>query len=81
MGYNAKLQQDEASTFEVILRSEKESPSLEVSGLKSGGSLLDKATIKCIMEQSKKTKNIDKANDVFLYKEVIKTIYVSIEKE
>ena len=71
MGYNARLQQDEASTFEVLLRSEKDPcPKLEVSGLKSGGSLLDKATIKCIMDQSKKTKSIEKTNDVFLFREV-----------
>ena len=72
MGYNAQLVQDEASPFEVILRSEKEpQPKLEVSGLKSGGSTLDKATIKCIMEHADKgPKKMDKNNEVLLFKEV-----------
>ena len=70
MGYNVSLAQDEAAIFDIQVKSELEKPKLEVSGLKSGGTLLDKATIKCIMDESKRSKNIDKTNDVLLFREV-----------
>jgi len=41
-----------------------------LSGLKSGGPLLDKATIRCIMDGTQHPKVIDSSRDLILYKEV-----------
>ena len=43
---------------------------LAVSGLKSGGPILDKATIRCIMERTKLPKMIDAGKEILLYREV-----------
>ncbi len=73
MGYNALLRQDEASTFEVTARGEEGGDfSLEVCGLKTGGSALDKAAIKTIIQEAKKLDGgVQKDGEVVLYKEVL----------
>ena len=43
---------------------------LKVCGLKSGGALLDKSTIRFIMEASQRARRVEGATDVFLYREV-----------
>jgi hypothetical protein len=43
---------------------------LAVSGLKSGGPLLDKATIRCIMDRTKQPKLIEAGKEILLYREV-----------
>jgi hypothetical protein len=43
-----------------------------LSGLKSGGPLLDKATIRCIMDGTQHPKIVDAGRDVILYREVKK---------
>ena len=75
MGYNVALLQDECALFEVSVRSEKGDGgggmTLGVSGLKSGGSVLDKACNKCVMDGSKRTKrHLDKNEEIFVYREV-----------
>ena len=46
------------------------SPVLYVSGLRSGGPILDKATIKCIMEGARQPKVIESAKDILIFREV-----------
>ena len=46
------------------------SPILYVSGLRSGGPILDKATIKCIMEGARQPKIIESAKDILIFREV-----------
>lgn len=59
------------STPQISVKGEKESQlDLDISGLKSGGSLLDKATIKCIMQKSEKARRVDATREVFVYREV-----------
>ena len=72
MGYDYNLVQDEAALFKVSVQGElKEfAPSLYVSGLRSGGPILDKATIKCIMEGAKQPKVIEAAKDILIFREV-----------
>ena len=48
-----------------------EPATLSVSGLKSGGPLLDKATIRCIMDGAKQPKVIEAGKEILLYREVI----------
>lgn len=45
---------------------------LQVSGLKSGGSILDKAVIRNISESCPKPKKIDRSEDIFLFRQVNK---------
>ena len=45
-------------------------PVLYVSGLRSGGPILDKATIKCIMEGAQHPKMIESAKDILIFREV-----------
>ena len=45
-------------------------PILYVSGLRSGGPILDKATIKCIMEGARQPKIIESAQDILIFREV-----------
>ena len=47
-------------------------PTLYVSGLRSGGPVLDKATIKCIMEGARQPKVIESAKDILIFREVNK---------
>jgi hypothetical protein len=43
---------------------------VDVSGLKSGGAILDKSCIKCVMDGSKKTKrHVDKNEEVIVFRE------------
>ena len=72
MGYDYNLVQDEAALFRVSVQGElKEfAPSLYVSGLRSGGPILDKATIKCIMEGARQPKVIEAAKDILIFREV-----------
>ncbi len=57
--------------LQVCVQSEKgPAASLEVSGLKAGGNLLDWATIKVIQESSKLKKKIQGMHEVILYREV-----------
>ena len=72
MGYDYNLVQDEAALFKVSVQGElKEfAPSLYVSGLRSGGPILDKATIKCIMEGARQPKVIEAAKDILIFREV-----------
>ena len=46
-------------------------PILYVSGLRSGGPILDKATIKCIMEGARQPKMIESAKDILIFREVV----------
>ena len=73
MGYDYNLVQDEAALFKVSVQGElKEfAPSLYVSGLRSGGPILDKATIKCIMEGARQPKVIEAAKDILIFREVL----------
>ena len=43
---------------------------LYVSGLRSGGPILDKATIKCIMEGARHPKIVEAAKDILIFREV-----------
>ena len=52
------------------------SPILYVSGLRSGGPILDKATIKCIMEGARQPKIIESAKDILIFREVNWTIAI-----
>ena len=73
MGYNVALHQDECSLFEVSVQSETSDspPLIEVCGLKSGGSVLDRASNKCVMDGSKRTKrHLDRNEEIFVYREV-----------
>ena len=72
MGYDYNLVQDEAALFKVSVQGElKEfAPSLYVSGLRSGGPILDKATIKCIMDGARQPKVIEAAKDILIFREV-----------
>ncbi len=47
-----------------------EPATLAVSGLKSGGPLLDKATIRCIMDGAKQPKILEAGKEILLYREV-----------
>ena len=76
-GYNVALRQDECALFEVTLRSERGEegearlPAMEVSGLKSGGSVLDKACNKCVMDGSRRTRrHLDKNEEICVFREV-----------
>lgn len=58
-------------SLQVSVRSELEkSCVLRVSGLKSGGSLLDKAVIRCIMDGCPRPRPIDPKSEVILFREV-----------
>ncbi len=87
MGYNALLRQDEASIFAVSVqkaakdgdsnkdKEEEDGFALEVRGLRAGGSALDKAAIRCIMQEAKKGGEEGEVRrvgetDVVLYREV-----------
>ena len=77
MGYNVALHQDECALFEVSVQSEEKGDgggmAVEVCGLKSGGSVLDKACNKCVMDGSKRTKRqLDRNEEIFVYREVRK---------
>lgn len=70
MGYNVGLVQDESAIFEITIKSEhKAKMQLQVSGLKSGGSILDKAVIRNISESCPKPKKIDRSEDIFLFRQ------------
>lgn len=56
MGYNRLGRQDQAAPFTISVHSQVCQPSLQVSGLKSGGLLLDKAVVRSIMENSEPVK-------------------------
>lgn len=56
MGYNRMGQQDQAAPFVLSVFSQVCQPTLLVSGLKSGGLLLDKAVIRSIMENAEPIK-------------------------
>jgi len=76
MGYNALLEQDEASVFEIGVKAQNGSkimPELKVSGLKSAGSEVEKAVVKAIMKNAKKANTVirDRDRDVVIYREVI----------
>ena len=45
-------------------------PTLYVSGLRSGGPILDKATIRCIMEGSHQPIIVETAKDILIFREV-----------
>ena len=68
MGFNARLEQDEAAAYEIAIRAEDKGQKapLTVSGLRSGGVALDKACIKCVIDASNAT---EIAANVFLYRE------------
>ena len=72
MGFNVQLVQDEAAVFELVLLSDheaNEANGLAVSGLKSGGAILDKALIKTVMEGgAKKPRKL--SEEVTVYREV-----------
>ena len=71
MGYNVALRQDECALFEVSVQSDDGGMTVDVCGLKSGGSVLDKACNKCVMDGSKRTKrHLDKNEEIFVYREV-----------
>ena len=59
---------------------EKLDPAFYVSGLRSGGSILDKATIRCIMEGSSEPKTVDGHKEVIVFREVkiVANIYYSL---
>merc|ERR1711994_343325 len=82
MGYNYNLQQDEAALFQVSVKCEFEKldPAFYVSGLRSGGSILDKATIRCIMEGSSEPKTVDGHKEVIVFREVVTNIILSFFK-
>ena len=69
MGYNHSGEQDQASPFLISVYTDSCQPSLLVSGLKSGGLLLDKAVIRSIMENSDAT-NIKNMVDLIKYEHV-----------
>ncbi|XP_045116894.1 EF-hand calcium-binding domain-containing protein 7-like [Portunus trituberculatus] len=52
MGYNRAGRQDQAAPFTLSVFSQVCQPTLQVSGLKSGGLLLDKAVVRSIMENA-----------------------------
>ncbi|KAK4294144.1 hypothetical protein Pmani_033212 [Petrolisthes manimaculis] len=56
MGYNRIGRQDQAAPFTISVLSQVCQPSLQVSGLKSGGLLLDKAVVRSIMENAEPVK-------------------------
>lgn len=56
MGYNRLGRQDQAAPFTISVHSHVCQPTLQVSGLKSGGLLLDKAVVRSIMENSEPVK-------------------------
>ena len=76
MGYNVALRQDECALFEVSVQSEEKGDNdggmtVEVCGLKSGGSVLDKACNKFVVDGSKRTKrHLDRNEEIFVYREV-----------
>ena len=45
-------------------------PSFYVSGLRSGGSILDKATIRCIMEGASEPQTVEGTKEVLVFREV-----------
>ena len=59
---------------------EKLDPAFYVSGLRSGGSILDKATIRCIMEGSSEPKTVDGHKEVIVFREVVTNIILSFSK-
>jgi len=71
MGYNYNLQQDEAALFQVTVRGEhaNQEPVFYVSGLRSGGSILDKATIRCIMEGANQPQIVSGSKDILIFRE------------
>eukprot|EP00095_Tigriopus_kingsejongensis_P005018 maker-scaffold139_size317827-snap-gene-1.26 protein:Tk05018 transcript:maker-scaffold139_size317827-snap-gene-1.26-mRNA-1 annotation:"ef-hand calcium-binding domain-containing protein 7-like isoform x1" len=70
MGFNVGLIQDESAMFEIAVKSENKLPvQLSVSGLKSGGHILDKAVINSVLERSKSTMKVERAEDLFLYRQ------------
>lgn len=56
MGYNHAGRQDQAAPFSLSVFSQVCQPGLQVSGLKSGGLLLDKAVVRSIMENAEPVK-------------------------
>ncbi|KAL7631376.1 UNVERIFIED_CONTAM: hypothetical protein RMT77_010041 [Armadillidium vulgare] len=66
VGYNRFGHQDKCSPFSVSIYSQVCKPVLLVSGLKSGGLLLDKAVIRSVMEESKSVP-ICNRNDLIKY--------------
>lgn len=56
MGYNRLGRQDQAAPFIISVHSQVCQPVLQVSGLKSGGLLLDKAVVRSIMENAEPIK-------------------------
>lgn len=56
MGYNRLGRQDQAAPFTISVHSQVCHPVLQVSGLKSGGLLLDKAVVRSIMENAQPIK-------------------------
>ncbi|XP_042232594.1 EF-hand calcium-binding domain-containing protein 7-like [Homarus americanus] len=56
MGYNRLGRQDRAAPFTISVHSHVCQPNLQVSGLKSGGLLLDKAVVRSIMENAEPIK-------------------------
>lgn len=66
--------------MQVVLLAEKEKClALEVSGLKSGGSILEKATIKWIMDHSIRKKAVQGSSDVWIFREVNKFQVINLK--
>ena len=53
-------------------------PAFYVSGLRSGGSILDKATIRCIMEGSAQPQLVNNLKDILVFREVVKEIIYNV---
>ena len=61
--------------FQVTVKGEiaNSEPLFYVSGLRSGGSILDKATIRCIMEGASEPKMVEGTKEVLVFREVSKS--------
>ena len=70
MGFNHNLKQDESFNFKLQITSQL-NPMLKVFGLRSGGVLLEKATITSIMEGAEKLYT-GSFQQIILYLKVIK---------
>merc|ERR1719471_806855 len=70
MGYNKSLVQDMSANFTISLASDCPDPLMSVSGLKSGGLLLEKTVTRCVIEADKQPTRVKGVNSVLVYKEV-----------
>jgi len=73
MGYNRSLEQDESAGFTITVESSKTEHTLLVSGLKSGGLLLEKTVTRCAIDAAKEPTKIRGTSNILIYREITPT--------